>query len=53
MEPANLWESDDPARAPRLHAAGFGAVLGERQVCAAPMVIIAIGLEDLPEMSFV
>ncbi len=53
MEPADLWESDDPARARMLHAAGFGAILCERQVCAAPMVIVAIGLENLPQMSFV
>ncbi len=33
MEPADLWESDDRARARRLHAAGFGAILRERQVC--------------------
>lgn len=52
MEPADLWESDDPARALRLHAAGFGAVLRERQVRATPMVVVAIRPENLPQVSF-
>ena len=53
MKPTDLWESDDPASARWLHAAGFGAILRERQMCPPPMIIVAIGLKDLPEMTFV
>jgi hypothetical protein len=49
MEPTDLWESDDPARARRLHTARFETVFGEREVRAAFMVEVGDATPKRPQ----
>ncbi len=52
MQAANLWESDDLTRIRQMNRPRFRAVLLKRQVSSAIMIIVAIGLQDLSEMTF-
>ncbi len=53
MEPADLRKRHDLAAADRLHRPSVGRILVERQVTPGAMIIVQVGCQDLPKMSFV
>ena len=52
METTRAWHPHNPAQARRLHPPWLGSVLGQRQVCPSPVVVIDVLRQDPPQMSF-
>src|SRR5213593_990820 len=52
METTRAWHPHNPAQARRLHPPWLGRVLGQRQVCPSPVVVIDVLRQDPPQMSF-
>ncbi len=52
MQAADLWESYDLTRIRQMNRTRFRAVLLKGQVSSAIVIIVAIGLRDLSEMTF-
>ena len=53
MEPADLRKRHEFAAADRLHRPSAGRILVERQVTSGAMIIVQVGCQDPPKMTFV
>ena len=51
VHPTHFRESDDRALLWRLHRSGLGAVHGQRQMCAPPVIILDVGGQVAPKVA--